>query len=356
MPAVSQFPVFDGHNDTLLDLYLPGCSGRRSFWERSDKGHIDYPRAIEGGFGGGFFAVFVPSDPNAPPPVGPVLEVSDGREYRLPRPLELAYAQRQALAMTGLLFRLERESEGKVKVVLTADELGTCLHEGVLAAILHFEGAEAIDPGLDTLEVFYRAGLRSIGPVWSRPNDFATGVPFLFPHSPDTGPGLSDAGKALVRECNRLGIMLDLSHLNEAGFWDIAGLTDAPIVATHSNVHALTPTPRNLTDKQLDAIRDSDGMVGLNFAVGFLREDGGPGADVSIAVMVRHIDYLVERLGIERVGLGSDFDGATIPAEIGDVAGLPRLLDALRATGFDDDAMRKVTHENWIRVLRKTWK
>ena len=105
-----------------------------------------------------------------------------------------------------------------------------------------------------------------------------------------------------------------------------------------------------------DTIRDSDGMVGLNFAVGFLREDGGPGADVSLDTMVRHVDYLVERLGIERVGLGSDFDGATIPAEIGDVSGLPRLLDALRASGFDDDAMRKVTHENWIRVLRKTWK
>ena len=356
MPAVSQFPVFDGHNDTLLDLSHPGRSGKRSFWERSDKGHIDYPRAIEGGFGGGFFAVYVPADPNAAPPAGPVLNVFEGREFRMPRPLTLGFAQQQTLAMTGLLFRLERESEGKLKVVLTADELAQCLQDGVLATILHFEGAEAIDPGLDSLELFYRLGLRSIGPVWSRANDFATGVPFLFPHSPDIGPGLTDAGKAFVKECNRLGIMLDLSHLNEAGFWDVAKLSDAPIVATHSNVHALTPTPRNLTDKQLDAVRDSDGMVGLNFAVGFLREDGGPGADVSLDTMVRHIDYLVERLGIERVGLGSDFDGATIPAEIGDVAGLPRLLAALRATGFDDDAMRKVTHENWIRVLRKTWK
>jgi membrane dipeptidase len=322
---VSQFPVFDGHNDTLLDLSMPARGGQRSFWERSEKGHIDYPRAIEGGFGGGFFAVYVPADPNAAPPAGPVLNVFEGREFRMPRPLALGFAQQQTLAMTGLLFRLERESEGKLKVVLTADELAACLRDGVLATILHFEGAEMIDP-------------------------------FLFPHSPDIGPGLTDAGKAFVRECNRLGIMLDLSHLNEAGFWDVAKLTDAPIVATHSNVHALSATPRNLIDKQLDAIRDSDGMVGLNFATSFLREDGGRGADVPLATMVRHIDYLVERLGIERVGLGSDFDGATIPEEIGDVAGLPRLLDALRAAGFDDDAMRKVTHENWVRVLRKTWK
>jgi membrane dipeptidase len=356
MPAVSQFPAFDGHNDTLLDLINPGRGGGRDFFTRSDKGHLDYPRAIEGGFGGGFFAVYVPADPTAAPAAGPVLNVFEGREFRMPRPLELSYAQRQTLAMTGLLFRLERQSEGKVKVVLTADELAAALENGVLAAILHFEGAEAIDPGLDSLEVFYRAGLRSIGPVWSRANDFATGVPFLFPHSPDIGPGLTDAGKALVRECNRLGIMLDLSHLNEAGFWDIARLSDAPLVATHSNVHALTPTPRNLTDKQLDAIRDSDGMVGLNFAVAFLSEDGKNDPATPIARMVQHVDYLVERIGIERVGLGSDFDGATIPQEIGDVAGLSNLITALQAAGFDDDAMRKLTHENWLRVLRKTWK
>ena len=131
--------------------------------------------------------------------------------------------------------------------------------------------------------------------------------------------------------------MLDLSHLNEAGFWDVAKLSDAPLVATHSNVHALTPTPRNLTDKQLDAIKESDGMVGLNYAVAFLREDGKNDADTPTQRMVEHIDYLVERIGIDRVGLGSDFDGATIPKEIGDVAGLPNLVEALRAAGYDDD-------------------
>jgi membrane dipeptidase len=126
-------------------------------------------------------------------------------------------------------------------------------------------------------------------------------------------------------------------------------------VATHSNVHALSATPRNLTDRQLAAIRESDGMVGLNFAVVFLREDGAPDADTPLATMVNHIDYLVEKLGIERVGLGSDFDGARIPQAIGDAAGLPRLVDALRQSGYDDAALRKLTHENWVRVLRKTW-
>ncbi|HEX5690266.1 MAG TPA: membrane dipeptidase, partial [Roseiflexaceae bacterium] len=155
---------------------------------------------------------------------------------------------------------------------------------------------------------------------------------------------------------NRLGIMIDLSHLNERGFWDIAALSDAPLVATHSNAHALCRSTRNLTDKQLDAIKESDGMVGLNFHVGFLREDGADNADTPLEVMVSQIDYLVERLGIDRVGFGSDFDGATMPKPIGDVAGLPHLLAALRERGYDEPALRKLAHENWVRVLRKTWK
>jgi len=226
----------------------------------------------------------------------------------------------------------------------------------VLAAILHFEGAEAIDPELNALHVFYQAGLRSLGIVWSRPTAFGHGVPFAFPHSPDTGPGLTDAGKQLVRACNRLGIMIDLSHLNEQGFWDVARLSDAPLVATHSNAHALCASTRNLTDKQLDAIKESDGMVGLNFACGFLREDGANDADTPLEVMVRQIAYLAEQVVIDRVGFGSDFDGAKIPRELGDVVGMPKLIAALRAHGFDDAALRKIAYENWLRVLRKTWK
>ncbi|NIR27733.1 MAG: peptidase, partial [Gammaproteobacteria bacterium] len=107
----------------------------------------------------------------------------------------------------------------------------------------------------------------------------------------------------LVKTCNGLGIMIDLSHLNERGFWDVAELSNAPLVATHSNAHALCPTPRNLTDEQLAAIKDSAGMVGLNFAVGFLREDGQRNPEVPLEVLVKHIDYLVARVGIDHVGL-----------------------------------------------------
>ena len=236
-----------------------------------------------------------------------------------------------------------------------ADELDDCLREGVLAAVLHFEGAEAIDPKLDALLVFYQAGLRSLGIVWSRPNAFGYGVPFKFPSSPDTGPGLTDAGKALVRACNQLGILVDVSHLNEKGFWDVADISDAPLVATHSAVHALCPSTRNLTDVQLDAIGETGGVVGVNFHVGFLREDGEENEATPISDIVRHVDYIAERIGVEHVAFGSDFDGATMPRQLGDVTGLPRLIAALERSGYDAAELRLIAHENWLRVLRQTW-
>lgn len=355
--STTPLPIFDGHNDVLLALYEQERGEGISFFDRSTKGHIDLPRAREGGFAGGFFAIYIPEDPSKPKPDVPVIPSTPGSYAApLPPPLELGYAQRAALSMAGILFRIEAQSQGQVKVVRTTDELETCLRNGVLAAILHLEGAEPIDDNLYALDVFYQAGLRSLGPVWSRPTIFGEGVPFRFPHSPDTGPGLTDVGRELVRACNQKGILIDLSHINEQGFWDVAKLSNAPLVATHSNVHAICPSPRNLTDRQLDAIRDSDGMVGLNFFVGFLREDGRNDANTPLEVMVRHIDYLVERLGIDRVGFGSDFDGAKVAQDIGDATGLPKLVAALRAHGYDEAAMRKLAYENWLRVLRKTWK
>ena len=153
-----------------------------------------------------------------------------------------------------------------------------------------------------------------------------------------------------------MGILVDVSHLNEKGFWDVARLTDAPLVATHSNAHALSPSARNLTDRQIDAIGESGGVIGLNFHVSFLREDGRRNPDTPLEVIVRHADYLAGRIGIDHVAFGSDFDGAVMPLALGDVTGLPRLLDLFRRRGYDDAALRKITHENWLRVVRNTWK
>ncbi|MDO9065958.1 MAG: membrane dipeptidase, partial [Chloroflexota bacterium] len=262
-------PVFDGHNDTLLSLHSPERGKGRSFFTRSEIGHVDLPRARQGGLAGGFFGIFVPA------PAGLAAGVADspattytenGYAVALDAPLDPAYAAEYTNAVIQDLFGLEAASGGAVRVVRDADQLHLCLASGVLAAVLHFEGAEPIHADLSNLEGYYQQGLRSIGIVWSRPNAFGWGVPFAYPSSPDTGPGLTPAGKGLVRACNRLGIVVDLAHLNERGFWDVASLAKAPLIVTHSTVHALTPKSRNLTDRQLDAVAASNGVVGITFA------------------------------------------------------------------------------------------
>jgi membrane dipeptidase len=203
--------------------------------------------------------------------------------------------------------------------------------------------------------VLHAAGLRSLGPVWSRPNLFGHGVPFRCPSSPDTGPGLTDHGKELIRACNQLKILIDLSHLNEHGFWDVAKLSDAPLVATHSNAHALSPHSRNLTDKQLAAVRDSGGMVGVNYAVSFLRADGKQDGDTPVELVIDHVEHMLKHVGEDGVGFGSDFDGARIPKGLGNAAGLPALVEVMRARGFGKALIEKLCFRNWLRVLDRTW-
>jgi membrane dipeptidase len=239
--------------------------------------------------------------------------------------------------------------------VRDAAALGRCLDGDRLACVLHLEGADGIDDDLSLLSVLHAAGLRSLGLVWSRPNAFAEGVPLRHPSSPDTGPGLTRRGRELVRACNDLGILVDLAHLNERGFWHVAHLSRAPLVASHTAAHALSPAARNLTDEQIDAIGATGGLVGITFHVGDLRADGRQEANTGLDELARHLEHVAERIGIDHVGLGSDFDGALIPKEIGDAAGLPRLLDHLRARGWDDEALRKLSHANWARTLATAW-
>jgi membrane dipeptidase len=353
MSRSSLMPIFDGHNDVLLRLMRGKIQPEQAFLEGDNIGHLDWPRMKEGGFVGGFFAVYVPSDSVAVDV--DALMTQSRYDVPLPATLALAPSQQVTLHMASLLIRIERASKGEVKICRTAADIRHCIDNGRLAAILHIEGAEGIDPDLHMLDVLYESGLRSIGPVWSRPNIFGHGVPFRYPSTPDTGPGLTDRGLDLVRACNRLKIMIDLSHLNEKGFWDVARLSDAPLVATHSNAWEICQHSRNLNDKQLAAIRESRGMVGVNFATSFIRPDGQRNDDTPLEEMIRHMDHLIEHVGVDGVGLGSDFDGATIPAEIGDVRGLPRLVDAMRRHGYDEATLRKLCYENWVNVLERTW-
>jgi membrane dipeptidase len=338
--------VFDGHNDALTaDDHALIADGRPA-------GHLDLPRMQTGGMRGGIFAVFTPSpgwDEGA-------LSARVGAMALEPaEPVDHSVAAAYASAAAGRLLGLERA--GLVRLARVAADLDTARADGgAPAAVLHLEGAEAIDRDLEGLDLWYAAGLRSLGPVWSRPNAFGHGVPFVSPSSPDTGPGLTEAGIALVRRCAELGILVDVSHLNDAGFWDLARLELGPIVASHSAVHALCETSRNLTDAQIDAIGESGGLVGIVFACPFLREDFADDPDTPVELIARHAAYVAERIGAEHVALGSDFDGATIPAAVGDVAGMPRVLDALAGAGFETSDLEAVAWDNWRRVLGAWWR
>lgn len=343
------FPIIDGHNDVLLRLWLKKSNrAAEDFVEGDGLGQMDLPRIKAGNMQGGFFAIFSPSQADF-----------HHDDNDLNPPYDAALGQQTALAsaegMLDLRDRIFSLAKGGIVPCNTAADMRDAMAAGKLGWITHIEGAEAIAPDLSNLDALYARGLRSIGPVWSRPNAFGEGVPFRFPSSPDTGGGLTEAGVALFATCNRLRIMLDLSHLNERGFWDAARISKAPLVATHSNAHELSASSRNLTNEQLLAIRDSRGMVGLNYATGFLRPDGRWDSMTDATIMVRHIEHMIKFAGEDCVGLGSDFDGARIPAFIGDVAGAPKLLQALADAGFGEKLIEKIAYRNWLRVLELTW-
>ncbi len=346
MPA-----IFDGHNDVLSKLYRAGGMAAAESFVAGRDGALDAAKAKAGGFAGGFFAVYIPSPFDFDAKFHEMTKAA--YDMSLPEPIDWEDALPVAMTQAAVLFDLERR--GALRVCRSVADIRAAMEAGVPAAIFHIEGAEAIDPDLHTLDVLYQAGLRSLGPVWSRTTIFGSGVPLRFPSDGNIGDGLTDLGLRLVARCGELGIMIDLSHLNEAGFWDVARHSTKPLVATHSNVHAICPHARNLTDAQLSAIRESDGMVGLNFAVAFLREDGRMLNDVPLEQMIRHLDALIDKVGEDRVGLGSDYDGAVMPEGLETVADLPKLREAMMRHGYDEALMTKLCHANWLRVLEKTW-
>ena len=343
---------FDGHNDVLLKLHRKNDPAAHQYFLEGDGGHLDLPRMQDAGFGGGMFAIFVPSEMDKDFRYDQMQQAA--YDLPLPEQIECHQAQPAVFAMAALLTRIEKHSNGQAVICRSAKQIRQCFSTNTLAMVMHLEGAEAIDDDFNTLAVLHQSGLRSLGPVWSRPTRFGHGVPFRYPSSADTGPGLTDLGKALVTACNELNILIDLSHLNEKGFWDVARLTDAPLVATHSNAHAISAHARNLNDNQLAAIKETNGMVGVNLATAFIRPDGQMRADTPLELLLQHMDYLIDKVGVDNVGLGSDFDGAMIPEAITDVTGLCNLRQGMRDHGYDNQTMVKLCHDNWLNALART--
>lgn len=337
--------VFDGHNDVLSRLWRSQDDPVALF--RSGEGHLNAAACRAGGFAGGFFAIFCP--PSRAMSGGIFKE--DGRlSEPLPDPLDPGWAARTVLGQLGIAQILA--DSGHLELVTDAPSLARAFDSDRVACLLHLEGAEAIDEDLLALDALHGMGLRSLGPVWTRPNVFGHGVPFAHKRDGDTGDGLTEAGRRLVSRCRDLGILLDTSHITVKGFHDIAEL-GLPVVATHSNAWALCRSSRNLTDDQLRAIRESGGVAGLNFEPAFLSEQGWATGHATLEDCLRQLDHLIGHLGEDKVALGSDFDGARTPEGIGSAADLPVLVEAMRGAEYGDDLIARICHRNWLDFLAR---
>jgi membrane dipeptidase len=336
---------FDGHNDSLTrDDHADFLAGREG-------GHLDISRMAEADMRGGIFAVFIRNPETAD--WRPALSKRPGGAGPAPE-LDHDFASAASTTAAGRLLAWERE--GAVRVGRTVADIDDAAVGGPPVAVLHLEGAEAIDGDLESLDLWYGAGLRSLGPVWSRPNAFGHGVRFRFPSTPDIGSGLTDAGKNLARRCAELGIVFDLAHMNEAGFWDAAALEAGPLVVSHAGCHAICPNSRCLTDAQIDAVGATGGLVGIVYAPAFLRPDGkNEPATTPLDLIVRHARHVADRIGVEHVALGSDFDGTEVPDALGDVTGVPLLLEEFSKHGFTAEEIDAIAWSNWRRTLARCW-
>ncbi|MEP4198630.1 MAG: membrane dipeptidase [Aliishimia sp.] len=337
--------VFDGHNDALLRLAR--FDGDRVVAFRDGPGHVTLANAHMGNMIGGFFAMFALDEQ-----FGLDFAIFDTPPYDTPLPPEMSRDVAWEKIQTQAQIAQSLEADGAIRWARTAHDL-TPLSDGALVGILHLEGAECIGADLEGLDALFDMGLRSIGPVWSRPTVFAHGVPFRFPSDGDTGPGLSEAGRRLVQEMKSRSMVVDTSHMTMKGFWDVAEL-GVPLVATHSNAHSVCPTARNLTDDQLKAIGETGGMAGLNFGTMFLNPQGERNPIGALDHMIPHLAHMIKVAGEDHVGLGSDFDGAPMPYGLKHAGDLPVLVGAMRGAGFGVELIEKLCHGNWQSFLSRT--
>ena len=341
----------DGHNDTIKKLYLANAS-----FVSNNKNTLCMDKCVMAGYNCGIFSIHVPAENIEHRKPGYGLKVSkNGWKVEYP----VGVSQQFAETFTNdVIEYLKKDIANSVNmhIVKSIEELMFNLHNPqIVNIILHFEGAEPIKQDLSNLVDYYQKGLRSLGIVWSRQNVFGQGVPFEYPGHPDHGIGLTHEGKCLVKRCNELGILIDLAHINQKGFFDVANISNKPLVVSHAGVHAICPTTTNLTDEQLLAIKNSNGVAGVLFDVLNTRKDGKYDLDTSISVIVEHIAYMVDFMGIDHVAIGSDYDGAIIPNCLKNPASIYLIMNALHELGYSQKDIEKIAYRNWLRVFMATW-
>ncbi|HHX50702.1 MAG TPA: membrane dipeptidase [Clostridia bacterium] len=291
---------------------------KRSLGTLAKEGQVDLPRLLKAGVRVQFFAIFIES---CYKPHGAVIRALQG--------IDVYYRELEAnAAQMGLVF--------------TREDLDSLIEQDKLAAILAIEGGEGLGGDLSILRIFHRLGVRSLGLTWNQRNDLADGV-----GEQGTGGGLTNFGRQVVQEMNRLGMIVDLAHIAEKGFWDVLDLSTRPVIVSHANCRGLCDHPRNLNDSQMKSLAEKGGCLGITFVPDFL------GPDPSVETVADHIEYAVQLMGIDHVGLGSDFDGVDCPVlGLESALALPNLVDLLGNRGFSEEDVAKIMGGNWLRILR----
>lgn len=320
MPSDLLYPdaiVVDGHCDTLGDV----LEGKRTLAQHSTQGHVDLPRLRAGGVTAQIFACFVP-----------IHQYHRG-------------ATRYALHMVDVLHQALDTYPDQLLLAAGAADIRRAQAEGKVAAILGLEGAEPLSDSLALLRSFYRLGVRVLGLTWNFRNEVADGV-----MQGANALGLSPFGLQVVEECNRLGVLIDVSHLAPAGLEDVLRVSRQPVIASHSNARALCDHPRNLTDAQIEAIAARGGLVGVTFVDSFLHK---PAAEATIEHVLDHVDHLLRVAGPQQVMVGSDFDGADMPQGLEDATHYPALAAGMAARGHSEAVIRGVLGLNFLRVFEQ---
>lgn len=308
--------VIDGHCDSIGEQLMDG----RWLGTRSDQGHIDLPRLREGGVDVQFFACYVP--------------VEQQRHG----------AVTHAMERVDQLHLLADQYADEFVIARSATDIFKAKADDKIAAIIGLEGAEALDASIGLLRQYYRLGVRNMGLAWNHRNAACDGVA-----ENRSGGGLTQFGVAVVEECNKLGIMIDVSHLAPAGIEDVLAISQQPIIASHSNAHVLCNHPRNLTDTQLETIAAKGGVVGVTFVNAFLNRHEPDKA--SVTTVIEHIEYMLDRIGPEHVAIGSDFDGCDPPTDLSTAVDYPKVTALLQERGHSEDVIRQILGENFLRVF-----
>ena len=355
--------VVDTHSDSLAWPTRHGID----IGQPQDETHMDLPRMKEGNQNVQFFACFA-----------------------APSWIEKKRVVQVTLNYMDSFHTLMRGYSEQIEQATTADDVRRITDAGKLAGILCVEGGHSIDDDLGILRMYHRLGTRYMTLTWNNTNNWADGVLGEPRHG-----GLNHFGKEVVREMNRLGMLVDISHVAPTTFWDAIATTTKPVIASHSSAKAICAAPRNLDDDQIKAVANNGGVIGVNYEITFVGESyrvaknavddekaeeikraekdhpaGSDGLSNSLrdiderydekvaelskphyTEIVDHIDHMVSVAGIEHVGLGSDFDGATMPEGMEDCTKVPLITDALISRGYSAGDIRKVLGENFMRVM-----